>query len=48
MEMKFEASDGIKLRWWVCFLLFAIFVMSYVDRSLIPLAIPFIAREFHI
>ena len=38
----------MRLRWWVCFLLFAIFVMSYVDRSLMPLAIPFIAREFQI
>ena len=38
----------MKLRWGVCFLLFAIFVMSYVDRSLMPLAIPFIAREFRI
>ena len=48
MEMKSEASSGIKLRWSVCFLLFAIFVMSYTDRSLMPLAIPFIAREFQI
>jgi sugar phosphate permease len=46
--MKSEPSSGIKLRWWVCFLLFAIFMMSYVDRSLMPLAIPFIAREFQI
>ena len=38
----------MRVRWWVCFLSFAIFVMSYVDRSLIPLAIPFIAREFQI
>ena len=38
----------MNLRWGVCFLLCAIFVMSYVDRSLMPLAIPFIAREFQI
>jgi len=48
MEMNSEASSGIRLRWWVCFLLFAIFVMSYIDRSLMPLAIPFIVREFQI
>jgi sugar phosphate permease len=38
----------MNLRWRVCFLLVAIFAMSYVDRSLMPLAIPFIAREFQI
>ncbi len=48
MEMKAEAKSGMRLRWWVCFLLFAVFVMSYVDRSLMPLAIPFMAREFQI
>jgi sugar phosphate permease len=38
----------MRLRWWVCFLLFLTFVMSYIDRSLMPMAIPFIAREFRI
>ena len=38
----------MKVRWWVCLFLFVTWVMSYVDRSLMPMAIPFIAREFHI
>jgi hypothetical protein len=38
----------MRVRWWVCFLLFLTFVMSYIDRSLMPMAIPFIAREFGI
>src|SRR5689334_11976700 len=43
-----KSSGGMRLRWWVCFLLFVTFVMSYIDRSLMPMAIPFIAREFRV
>lgn len=37
----------MKVRWWVCFLLFLTWLMSYIDRSLMPMAIPLIAQEFH-
>src|SRR5690242_15070517 len=45
---EIESGALMKVRWWVCFLLFLVWVMSYVDRSLMPMAIPFVAREFHI
>lgn len=38
----------MKVRWWVCFLLFLTWLLSYIDRSLMPMAIPFIGREFQI
>ena len=38
----------MKVRWWVCFLLFLTWLMSYVDRSLMPMALPFIGKEFHL
>ncbi|MGH9354916.1 MAG: MFS transporter, partial [Terriglobia bacterium] len=38
----------VKVRWWICFLLFLTWLMSYVDRSLMPMALPFIGKEFHL
>jgi sugar phosphate permease len=38
----------MKVRWWVCFLLFLTWLMSYIDRSLMPMALPFIGQEFHL
>jgi sugar phosphate permease len=38
----------MKVRWWVCFLLFLTWLMSYIDRSLMPMALPLIGREFHL
>jgi sugar phosphate permease len=38
----------MKVRWWVCFLLFLTWLMSYVDRSLMPMALPLIGREFNL
>lgn len=38
----------MKVRWWVCFLLFLTWLLSYIDRSLMPMALPFIGREFHL
>lgn len=38
----------MKIRWWVCFLLFLTWLMSYIDRSLMPMAIPLIGQEFHL
>ena len=38
----------MKVRWRVCLLLFCTWLMSYIDRSLMPMAIPFIGAEFHI
>ncbi len=37
----------MKVRWWVCFLLFLTWLMSYIDRGLMPMAIPLIGQEFH-
>jgi sugar phosphate permease len=37
----------VKIRWWICFLLFLTWVVSYIDRSLMPMAVPLIAQEFH-
>ena len=34
-------------RWWICFLLFLTWLVSYIDRSLLPMALPFIGQEFH-
>jgi sugar phosphate permease len=38
----------MKVRWWICFLLFLTWLMSYIDRSLMPMALPFIGQEFHL
>jgi len=38
----------MKVRWRVCFLLFLTWLMSYIDRSLMPMALPFIGQEFHL
>ncbi|MGH9358886.1 MAG: MFS transporter [Terriglobia bacterium] len=38
----------MKARWWVCFLLFLTWLISYIDRSLMPMALPFIGKEFHL
>lgn len=38
----------MKVRWWICALLFLTWLMSYVDRSLMPMALPLIAQEFHL
>ncbi|MGH9679343.1 MAG: MFS transporter [Candidatus Acidiferrales bacterium] len=38
----------MKVRWWVCVLLFFTWLMSYIDRSLMPMAIPLIGQEFHL
>jgi sugar phosphate permease len=35
-------------RWWICFLLFLTWLVSYIDRSLMPMALPLIADEFHL
>jgi len=36
------------VRWWICLLLFLTWLMSYVDRSLMPMALPLIGQEFHL
>jgi sugar phosphate permease len=36
------------VRWWICFLLFLTWLLSYIDRSLLPMALPFIGAEFHL
>jgi sugar phosphate permease len=38
----------MKVRWWVCALLFLTWLMSYIDRSLMPMALPLIGEEFHL
>ena len=38
----------MKVRWWICFLLFLTWLVSYIDRSLLPMALPFIGQEFHL
>lgn len=38
----------MKVRWWICALLFLTWLMSYVDRSLMPMALPLIGQEFHL
>jgi sugar phosphate permease len=43
-----DRGQAVKVRWWVCFLLFLTWLMSYIDRSLMPMAIPLIAQEFHL
>ena len=37
-----------KFRWWICFFLFLTWLFSYIDRSLMPMALPFIGQEFHL
>jgi sugar phosphate permease len=39
-------ESSMKVRWRVCFLLFLTWLMSYIDRSLMPMALPLIGREF--
>jgi sugar phosphate permease len=36
----------VKIRWRVCLLLFSTWLMSYIDRGLMPMALPLIAQEF--
>jgi sugar phosphate permease len=36
----------MKVRWWICVLLFLTWLMSYIDRSLMPMALPLIGKEF--
>lgn len=38
----------MKIRWRVCFLLFLTWLISYIDRSLMPMAIPLIGKEFRL
>jgi sugar phosphate permease len=38
----------MKVRWWICLMLFSTWLMSYVDRSLMPMALPLIGQEFHL
>lgn len=38
----------MNVRWWICFLLFLTWLVSYIDRSLMPMALPLIAEEFHL
>jgi sugar phosphate permease len=38
----------MRIRWWVCFLLFLTWLISYIDRSLMPMALPLIGQEFHL
>jgi sugar phosphate permease len=38
----------VRVRWMVCFLLFLTWLMSYIDRSLVPMALPLIGKEFHL
>ena len=40
--------DRMKARWRICGLLFLTWLMSYVDRSMMPMAIPLIGQEFHL
>ncbi len=46
------SSDGKppqnKVRWWICFFLFLTWLVSYIDRSLMPMALPLIGQEFHL
>ncbi len=37
----------MRVRWRVCFLMFLTWLMSYMDRSLMPMALPLIGQEFH-
>ena len=37
-----------KVRWWICFFLFLTWLVSYIDRSLMPMALPLIGQEFHL
>jgi sugar phosphate permease len=38
----------MKVRWWICFFLFLTWLVSYIDRSLMPMALPLIGQEFHL
>ncbi|HEV2198948.1 MAG TPA: MFS transporter [Bryobacteraceae bacterium] len=38
----------MKIRWWICFFLFLTWLVSYIDRSLMPMALPLIGQEFHL
>jgi sugar phosphate permease len=38
----------MKIRWWICFFLFLTWLVSYIDRSLMPMALPLIAQEFRL
>src|SRR5215471_4131748 len=41
-------GSRMKVRWWVCLLLFLTWLVSYIDRSLMPIALPFIGEDFHL
>jgi sugar phosphate permease len=41
-------STHKNVRWWICFFLFLTWLVSYIDRSLMPMALPFIGQEFHL
>ncbi len=43
-----QTGPPMKVRWRICFLLFLTWLMSYIDRSLMPMAIPLIGQEFHL
>src|SRR5260370_29573261 len=43
-----EKRAHMKIRWWICFFLFLTWLVSYIDRSLMPMALPFIGQEFHL
>lgn len=38
----------MKVRWRICLLLFLTWLVSYIDRSLMPMALPLIGQEFHL
>ncbi|MHB1652757.1 MAG: MFS transporter [Desulfitobacteriaceae bacterium] len=38
----------MKIRWWVAVVLFLTWLMSYIDRTLMPMALPFIGKEFNL
>jgi sugar phosphate permease len=48
-QAKFDAKRApTKIRWWICFFLFLTWLVSYIDRSLMPMALPLIGQEFHL
>lgn len=38
----------MNIRWRICFLLFLTWLVSFIDRSMMPMALPFIAAEFNL
>jgi sugar phosphate permease len=41
-----EQDQPMKVRWWVCSLLFLTWLVSYIDRSVMAMALPLIGSEF--